>query len=173
MIAVFAMVRADDGDGSRDADEPRPQTSTAGVAEQGSPAPDFDLPQLRGDGRVRLADLRGKPVIVNFWASYCIPCRKEFPLFRQARARYADEGLEIVGITYKDLPADSRRFAAQQRATWLLAEGGDGDPVGRAYGVRAIPQTFFVDRDGIIQRRYFGAPTRDTFESEVDDLVNG
>jgi cytochrome c biogenesis protein CcmG/thiol:disulfide interchange protein DsbE len=172
-IAVFAMVQADDSEPAGTSSEPRPRTSTAGVAEPGSVAPDFDLPQLRGDGQVRLRELRGKPVILNFWASWCVPCRKEFPLFRQAQARYADEGLEIVGITYRDIPSDARRFAAQQRATWKLAEGGRGDPVAREYGVRAIPQTFFVDRDGVITRRYFGAPSRDDFEAEVDELVTG
>jgi cytochrome c biogenesis protein CcmG/thiol:disulfide interchange protein DsbE len=169
-IAVFAVVSADDG-GSPASESPPAETSTAGVAQRGSPAPDFDLARLRSPGRVRLADLRGRPVIVNFWAAWCVPCRKEFPTFREAQARYREDGLAIVGITFKDLPDDARRFAKQQRANWLLAEGGDGDPVGKAYGVRALPQTFFVNRRGIIVARYFGAPSGDDFDAAVQKIL--
>jgi cytochrome c biogenesis protein CcmG/thiol:disulfide interchange protein DsbE len=170
VVAVIATVQADNGDSSGSDAEPV-KTSTAGVAPPGSQAPDFDLARLRAPGRVRLADLRGKPVIVNFWASYCIPCRKEFPTFRAAQAKYRAQGLQIVGITFKDLSGDSRAFAKQQRANWDLAIGGDGDPVGKAYGVRALPQTFFIDRRGTIVARYFGAPSGDRFDQEVRKIV--
>jgi cytochrome c biogenesis protein CcmG/thiol:disulfide interchange protein DsbE len=166
LIAVVAMVRADGGSSG---DEP--EVSVAGVAERGSPAPPFDLARLRGPGRVTLDEQRGTPVIVNFWASWCIPCRKEFPLFGEARADYRPDELAIIGITYRDLPADARRFAADHDATWTLAEGGSGDPVAKAYGVRAMPQTIFVDPDGTIVSRYFGAPSRERFEAEVARLV--
>lgn len=174
VIAVVAMVRADDGDstGSRPVPDEEPRSpSIAGVAETGSTAPPFELARLHGPGTVSLAGFRGIPVIVNFWASWCIPCRKEFPLFGEARAEYAPDELAIVGITYRDLPDDARRFARDHDATWTLAEGGDGDPVAKEYGVRAMPQTFFVDRDGTIVRRYYGAPTRAAFEAEVAALV--
>ena len=169
-VAVIATIRADEGKSSGSGSAPV-KTSTAGVAPKGSPAPDFDLARLRGPGRVRLADLRGKPVIVNFWASWCVPCRKEFPTFRAAQAKYRAQGLEIVGITFKDLTGDARAFAKQQRANWSLVKGGDGDPVGRAYGVRALPQTFFINRHGTIVARYFGAPSGDRFDAEVAKIV--
>lgn len=164
------MIRADDGESSK-AGSASVKVSDAGVARPGSRAPDFDLARLRGPGRVRLADLRGKPVIVNFWASWCVPCRKEFPTFRAAQAKYRAQGLEIVGITFKDLTDDARAFAKQQRANWTLALGGDGDPVGRSYGVRAIPQTFFVNRQGTIVARYYGAPSGDRFNAQVQKIL--
>ncbi len=170
-IAVFATVRADNGNGSQGTGLKPSDASSAGVAVPGDRAPDFDLPALRGPGQVRLADLRGKPVIVNFWASYCIPCRKEFPTFRAAQTKYAKDGLAIVGITFKDLIGDARAFAKEQRANWTLAQGGDGDPVGRAYGVRALPQTFFIDRSGKIVSRFFGAPSGDRFDAEVRKIL--
>jgi cytochrome c biogenesis protein CcmG/thiol:disulfide interchange protein DsbE len=166
VVAVVAVLRADDGSGS-------PSTSVAGVAEKGTPAPAFDLARLRGDGRVRLADLRGHPVIVNFWASWCVPCRKEFPLFHDAQRRYARDGLRIVAVTFRDLPDDARRFAREHGGTWTFARGDDGDAVARRYGVRSPPQTFFIDRKGTIRLRYFGAPAREDFENQVDDLVFG
>jgi thiol-disulfide isomerase/thioredoxin len=110
-------------------------------------------------------------VIVNFWASWCIPCRKEFPLFRRTQSKDRAQGLQIVGITFKDLSGDARDFAQDQHANWALAPGGDGDPVGKAYGVRALPQTFFVDRRGTITARYFGAPTGDQFDREVRRII--
>jgi cytochrome c biogenesis protein CcmG/thiol:disulfide interchange protein DsbE len=170
-IAVFATIQADSGDSS-DANPPPGRATTKGIASPGTVAPDFDLARLRGPGRVKLAALRGQPVIVNFWASYCFPCRKEFPLFRDAQAKYRRDGLRIVGITFKDLTEDAKRFAKQQRATWDLAEGGEGDPVGRAYGVRALPQTFFINRRGVIVARYFGAPSGDRFDAEVRKIID-
>lgn len=141
----------------------------AGPATVGEAAPDFALPGLDG-GRIALADYAGKPVMVNFWASWCHPCRKEFPLFEAAQAKYAKQGLEIVGVTYDDIASDSRAFVADQGAQWDFAR----DPGGRladAYGVHGIPQTFFVDADGTIVSRLYGITSADKLDAEIRKIL--
>lgn len=163
-VAIGAVVNADDGD-DLVIDAGPARTRVPGVATNGSPAPAIDLPSLTGGGRVRLADHRGDPVIVNFFASYCVPCREEFPVLRKLHDDHP--GVTIIGVSYKDLPADARRFAREYDADWILANGGDDDPAGRAYGVRAIPQTFFIDRAGVIRARAFGLPSAASLEKAV------
>jgi cytochrome c biogenesis protein CcmG/thiol:disulfide interchange protein DsbE len=123
--------------------------------EVGSAAPDFSLPALDGHGDVRLADFRGRPVIVNFWASWCNPCRQEFPLLQQALRDHRGERLAVIGVTFRDIPDDSRNFVSQMKATWRQAVDDD-QAVAKAYGVRSIPLTFFVRADGTIAARVFG-----------------
>ena len=138
----------------------QPRAVSASVAtESGSPAAGdvatpFTLPGLDG-GCVRLADLRGKPVVINFWASWCNPCRKEFPLLARTYAHDHGDGLEIVGVSFQDIASDARRFARGHHADWLLAFDGNGD-VAKAYGIRPVPQTLFVRRDGTVSARIYG-----------------
>jgi cytochrome c biogenesis protein CcmG, thiol:disulfide interchange protein DsbE len=117
-----------------------------------------------------LRDLRGKAVVVNFWASWCIPCRKEFPVLRRMQRRYRDDGVEIIGIVYDDIPSDARAFAREEHATWSLVTDEDR-ATAIDYGVRAIPQTFFIAPDGRISQRYFQAPGQTTFAAEIDKIL--
>ncbi|MBK5288031.1 MAG: TlpA family protein disulfide reductase [Acidimicrobiia bacterium] len=163
-VSVGKVLNSDDN-GDLVIDSGPARTRVPGVAATGSPAPAIDLPSLTGSTRVRLADHTGEPVIVNFFASYCVPCRKEFPVLRALHD--AHPGVTIIGVSYKDIPSDARNFARDHDANWILANGGDNDPAGRAYGVRAIPQTFFIDRDGIIRARAFGLPSSAGLEKAV------
>jgi len=120
-------------------------------------APLFQVPGLDG-GCIDLADYRGRPVLLNFWASYCTPCREEFPLLKQAHDEHRDDDLAVIGISYRDIDDDARAFADDQDADWLLGFDDTGD-IGTAYGVRPLPQTFFITRDGKISSRLFQAFT--------------
>jgi cytochrome c biogenesis protein CcmG/thiol:disulfide interchange protein DsbE len=171
-VAVISALRSgDDEDGGSTATVPPGGAPPEGVGQPGAAAPGFDLPGLRG-GRVRLADYAGRPVVLNFWASWCVPCRKEFPELRRVARRYRSDGLAVVGVTYRDLDDDARAFARRMGATWPLAAGGRGDPVARDYGVRFLPQTFFVDRDGTIVARSFGALSNDRLQAQVEKLLH-
>jgi len=160
--AVTWVVIADDD--ASTADPRAAKVAVAGLATAGQTAPDFEAATLDGK-TVRLSDYAGRPIVVNFWASYCHPCRQEFPMFRNALERH-DDDFVLLGVDYKDITSDARRFVRQQRATWPIVV----DPtnvVARAYGVRAVPQTFFIGPDGKISERYYAEIPADLFEQEL------
>lgn len=135
--------------------------STAGripAPQKGFLAPDFSLADPQG--RVyTLSQLRGKPVIVNMWATWCPPCRAEMPAIEAQYERYASQGLVVLGVnaTDQDAPLDVVPFARQFGLTFpiLLDETGQ---VGRAYELRSLPSTFFLNRDGTIAQVVIGGP---------------
>ena len=115
----------------------------------GKPLPDLVLRDLDGP-TVRTADLRGRPLIVNIWASWCVPCRDEFPLLVGANGEYRDEGLAVLGIIRRDDPEAARRFAAEQGATWPMLLDPDESAYRALIGI-GVPQTYFVDAEGIVR----------------------
>jgi len=124
-------------------------------------------PPLTGttiDGRtVNLADFRGRPVVVNFWASWCIPCRQEFPLFKDEQAAHPE--LVFLGVVYHDTPDLARAFVADQGATWpSLIDPGDA--MATAYKMAAPPQSYFIDASGIIRSRQIGTVSREDFDRQ-------
>ena len=98
-------------------------------------------------GEVSLAALEGKVVVLNFWASWCGPCRQEMPDFQKAWEEHQDQGVVFVGIAVDDTEAEARRFAQQVGVTYPLAMDTTGD-VARSYRLRAVPSTYFIDREG-------------------------
>lgn len=121
------------------------------VSGKNSLAPDFTLPRLDRDGTLSLASLRGKVLVVNFWASWCGPCRDEVPALERAWKRYRTRGLVVVGIDQQDVASDARAFARKYGMTYPIVRDGPGKVVAK-YGLTGVPETFFVNRRGKIVR---------------------
>jgi DsbE subfamily thiol:disulfide oxidoreductase len=132
----------------------------------GKPAPALAGTTLDGSA-FDLASQKGSPVLVNFWASWCGPCREEFPLLEAAAKRHAGAGLVVVGALYKDDREYGARFVAEQGATWPTVTDPERS-IGAAWKVLGPPQTFFVDREGIIRAVQVGQ-VRDA--AELDRLL--
>ena len=136
----------------------------------GRPAPEFAGATLDG-AQLRLADLRGRPVIVNFWGPTCIPCRDEFPLFKSKLIDHAADGLVVVGILMADPPDLARAFIVEEGATWQTVEDPEGAIKG-AYRVAARPQTYFIDREGVLRSIQIGELRAADFERQYG-LISG
>ena len=128
----------------------------------GDAAPAIAATSLDGSF-VSLAALRGRPVIVNFWGPSCVPCRDEFPLFKEKLAEHAADGLAIVGVLMGDPPEPARDFIAEFDATWPTVDDPDG-ALRIAYRVVARPMTYFIDADGIVRAKQVGQTTDVLFE---------
>lgn len=135
----------------------------------GNRAPELGLLDLDGN-TVRLADLRGQPVIVNFWASWCGPCIEEFPLISQAAEAHAADGLVVVGVVYQDGAEAARDFMERMGASWATVMDPDGTAAGR-YGIIGPPDTFFIDPDGIIVGRQIGQLSANDMERQLGLII--
>jgi cytochrome c biogenesis protein CcmG/thiol:disulfide interchange protein DsbE len=118
----------------------------SGRPQRGELAPDFALTLLDGS-EVTLADLRGQVVVLNFWASWCSPCRREAPALQETWATHKDEGVAFIGVTYQDAQGASQRFIQEFGITYPNGMDEKGR-ISRAYGVMGVPETFVIDRDG-------------------------
>ena len=134
------------------------------------PAPGFSLPRLNGEGEISLASLRGKAVVINFWASWCVPCKEEAPVLEAAWREHRDRGLVVLGVNSQDLSSDARRFAREVGWTYPLVRDGEGETLG-PYAVPAFPETFFVDRKGKVVARIDGPVTDETLRENIERVL--
>ena len=111
-------------------------------------APDLALPVLGADGTRSVADLRGKVVVLNFWASWCEPCKAEAPVLEKAQKRLEGDGAgTVLGVTFRDASSDSEAFVREHKLTYPSIRDVNGK-LAQEYGTRALPETFVIDRDG-------------------------
>jgi cytochrome c biogenesis protein CcmG, thiol:disulfide interchange protein DsbE len=136
----------------------------------GRTAPGFQLRTLDGKEMVRLGDLRGQVVVVNFWASWCTECRVEHPVLDAAWKRFRDSGVVIVGIGFQDTRSDALAYLKEAGVTWPAVED-PGSRTALAYGVYGIPETFFIGPDGQIAAKQVGPVSYDRIVAEVDRLL--
>ena len=133
-----------------------------------------NLPFARAaaDNRVDLRELRGTPVVLNFWASWCIPCREEAPLLQRSWKRHAGEDVLLLGLNMQDVRADARAFLRTFKQTFPHVR----DPTNataRTWGVTGIPETFFIRRDGRIVGHVIGVLTSQQLERGITDAIEG
>lgn len=136
----------------------------AAALDKGAAAPPLDLPGR--DGQVQLAKLQGKVVYVDFWASWCGPCRQSFPWMNEMQARYGAQGLQIVGVNVDAKNDDARAFLAATPARFLIAF----DPAGatpRAYGIKGMPSSVLIGPDGKVLFEHAGFKDADRAELEA------
>ena len=151
----------------RAGDEPAEPAAAApaGPVHEGMVAPDFTLTSLDGEN-VSLSDYAGRPLLVNFWASWCPPCRDEFPALARAHEAHADDGFEILGVTYNDQPDLARAFVEDSGAAWPILY--DPDHVAwDAFSPVGPPTSYFVDAEGVVQRVHIGAVNDEQLASHL------
>jgi thiol-disulfide isomerase/thioredoxin len=149
-----------------------PQTSSpASIGIQiGNLAPDFQLQTLDGKS-VSLSGLRGKPVLLNFWATWCGPCKSEMPFLQQINDSWSDKGLVLLAVDVGENPTAIANFMNQLNLSLTVPMDLDLK-VARNYGISAIPATFLIDKDGIIQGKVLGAfVSKEAIETQLGKIV--
>ena len=145
-----------------------PVTGKSGFTRVGKPAPGFVLPGI-GGGEIDLADFSGKPMVINFWASWCPPCRQEALVLEDAWRAHVDD-VQFVGVDIQDADADAEAYVAEFDVTYPNGLDRKGR-VTVDYGVIGLPVTFFVNKAGVVERRWVGAINRGRLEEWVGELT--
>lgn len=133
------------------------------------PAPDFTLPLFEG-GEMTLSELKGQVVVVNFWASWCIPCRDEAPFLEEAWRKYRDQGVVFIGIDYLDTDKDAKAFMKEFEVSY--PNGPDlGTKIAQKYHISGVPETFFIAKDGRMGDMEIGPLTKARLVQAIEELL--
>jgi peroxiredoxin len=149
--------------------------AVAQVVNSGEPAAqaaklNFTLKDMNG-ATVELASFKGKPLVLNFWATWCPPCKLEIPWFIELKKQYGAEGLEILGVSIDDSPADLKVFAAEHKMNYPVLVGLTQDKLLETYEAEvSVPVTWFIKKDGTVQNRTIGINSREYFEKQIKAL---
>ena len=146
-----------------------PITGLSGITMVNRPAPNFTLTTFKGT-KISLEDLRGKPVVINFWASWCPPCRIEAPLLERTWRAYKDRGVVFIGVDIQDREEDALAYIREFDITYPNGPDPNGE-ITIDYGVSGLPVTFFVSRTGEIVRRWVGAIERSVLISSIEEIM--
>jgi peroxiredoxin len=148
----------------------RGRTVRGPTAKQHSLAPDFSLPQLNGQS-LQLSAYRGKVVLLDFWATWCTPCREEIPHLVELQNKHRDQGLQIIGISMDDSPEPVREFYQHFQMNYPVVMGNA--EIGELYGgVLGLPIAFVIGRDGRISAKHIGATDASVLEQDIQKLLS-
>jgi peroxiredoxin len=153
------------------------QGSTTVAAElndgQRPAAPNFSLPRLDGHGDVALKSFRGKVVLLNFWASWCPPCKVEAPQFNLIQRQYARRGVAVVGVDSQDFASDARTWANDLHVSYTLVHDSSNDVTNRWGVTSGFPVTFVINRDGSVQKMFVTQVTGEMLQRAIRPLLGG
>lgn len=136
----------------------------------GMEAPNFSLEQLNGNGAaIKLSDLKGKGVVLNFWGSWCQPCKAEFPELEKQFQRYKAEGIEVVGVNISETPLAIQQFVDQYKVSFPILMDRDSQ-IASLYQIGPIPTTYFINKDGVIQDEFIGQMTESTIIEKMKKI---
>jgi peroxiredoxin len=166
-LLTFPMLTSNPGDVTHVADIDLPENAVC--SGEGAANYDFTLTGPEGD-TVSLADYKGQVILLNFWGTWCPPCRVEVPAFVEVQEAYRDRGFVIVGVAVEDTAEAVRAFASEMRINYPLAM--TQDDIEHAYGpIYGLPLSYIIARDGSICRKHFGELTRERVEKEIAGLL--
>jgi cytochrome c biogenesis protein CcmG/thiol:disulfide interchange protein DsbE len=141
--------------------------------EVGGRVPSFTLSRVAAPGELSLSSLRGKAVVLNFWASWCIPCKEEAPLLESASRRWRSRGVVVLGVDSRDFTGDARRFMRKYHLGYPVVRDGSGSRAD-SYGVDGYPETFFIDRNGRLTRHLVGQiASRAELDAGIREALRG
>jgi thiol-disulfide isomerase/thioredoxin len=149
-------------------------SSAAGEVCDAKPSPaklNFTFKDVN-DAKVKLADFKGKLIVLNFWATWCGPCKTEIPSFVELQSQYADKGVQFIGLSVDDTSAKLKPYVEAHKMNYPVLQGRGHDDVLDAFGpVKALPVTVLINRDGSICKRHAGPVEKDILDSELKAIV--